>query len=481
MRTVLLLLFAIFIVSTYSTAGGDIGNVVCPPRMIEWSETLTPTFALIFPEGEPNLGYAIGSILEKDLQKDYYRFVTLFGTILPLPITVRIYPDEEFYYCLNPLAPEIGETDYHAHLGVREIALIGYRLDLQGADWQAQLLNSLRYELAILFVEKVTDGHTPPILLIGIGAYAMDPEVAIGDRVPSGRAPPSATRSWRELWETPTISRGQASTLQAMSIVAYLVDVYGWSKFQKLLHTLPNEEGYRQALVKVYEVEFNDLERQWKLYYPVFIEGRWRANVFYEYDLSIFDQLLKKGAYSDAAEGLKETINFLENLGEMQKVNEAHSLLEIAYRGQEAGSLVRRSRQALQIKEYEQCIALANLAEEIYIELDDHRRISELNIYRNWAREVLDLRAELEVIQEKTSSGLDMEHLERSIDIGIRLLELGDEDGSSKVDQMLAQIEARSQANAQKRFLYGFLVSVALVIVRVAIIRKSPPLESRLL
>jgi hypothetical protein len=484
MRFALIGLLVIITITSYSPAFAA-GNRQDCPATVTWSELLTPAFALLFSEDEPDLGQAVWQVVERDLQNDMPRFTTLFGSPLHTPIAIRIYPDETYYYCLNPLAPEI-QSNYHAHLGLKEIALIGERIDRDDPNWQRQLLNALRFELASLFVEKVTDGRVPPGLLASIGEYAKDPQESVGlwleaQRIEDGEVAETPERSWRGLIEDPDLASDRAGLLQGVSLVAYLAEVYGWPKFQAMLHAIPRQEGYRQALVETYGIELADLERQWHLYYPLFVQGRWRTNVIYGFDLSVFERLLEKGAYADAAEGLKEAIVFLESLRETRKIRQAEALLEIAQLGQEAGALARQSRQALQNKEYALSIELAGQAEAIYLQLGDTRRMAELDEFRNWAVEVLALKAEFREIESGMDADAGPEAMPRLIQVSQRLFELGEEGETRQVERILGERQRRAEQRTQKTLMNGFYLIIGLLVLRLVMARSRPPQEARLL
>lgn len=471
----------------------------CPKNDLEWGELLTPGFAIIYSQEDASLATGILEQLSADLHDDYARFASLFGQPLNHLITIRIYPDERFYDCLNPLAPELAPDGYHAHIGAREIALISSRMDTHRASWQAELLNALRYELAILFVDRVTDGKAPPGLKAGVGAYAQDPHESQVERWVSASTRLQPAASWRLVWEQQSIAQdekldlaelsqesdsaalSQESHLAALSIVAYLIDVHGWPKFNQFLHQLSTAEGYRQALASTYAVDLADLQEHWRSYYPLFLQGRWRANVIYGFDLSVFERLVAAGAYADAAEGLKEAIAFLENLGEDEQLARAQALLQMSQVGQEAGALARQSRQALQQKDYALSAYLSRQARQKYQEIGDSRRLAELDAYRDWAEEVLALRAEVAAFQDQRNPGREGAAIERLVQIGQRLASLGDEQGVTQVNQILAESETRRQNRAATLSAAGLIVCLGLLLARLRSARQPPPPEARLL
>jgi hypothetical protein len=456
-------------------------NLVCPYKSVEWAETSTPFFSYIYPLENDAVGKMIHWATNEALQEDYEKFVSLFEESLSVPITIRIYPDMLEYQCLNALAPELAPETYHTHIGIKEIAVIGERVELSAASWRVDVLNALRHETAALFVQQITDAKAPPGLLAGVGAYAEDPIYSFGARTPSGTASDTPNSTWRVLWERTDISQDRGATLQATSIVAYLVDVYGWSKFLEFLESLATAESYRNALVDTYGVQLSDLQDQWELFYPLFFEGRWRSNVFYDFDLSPYDQLLAAGAYADVAEDLKEVIAFLEDLGRTEKVERAKEMLQKAQIGQEAGGLVRQSRQALQEGDYERSIALADQAEQKYNQIGDSRRLSELDEYRSWATEVLKLRTEIDEVYRRMDTGNELASVERLNQVGRRLSELGDDQGLDRIRSIFAEIERSRQARATETIHSAVLLLGFLILIRILLIKISPTPEAQIL
>ena len=454
---------------------------VCPKNEIIWTETATSNFAIIYPEGADLIGNSVYRVASIDLERSFARLIAFFETTIPVPVTIRIYPTENVYACFNPLAPELRERIFLTHVGAREIALIEEKIDFTQLAWQEQLLNALRHELAVLFVEQITDGKAPPGLISGVGAYAEDPDYVLGNRQTSGDASKSPSLSWRELWEYDDISQDRGTTIKSMSNVAFLIDVYQWPKFLEFLNNLSRSEGYRQAISDTYQLAFSDIEEQWRQYYPYFFEGRWRANVLYDFDLSVFEELIYAGAYSDAAVGLKEVIEFLESIQDTRKAEEALVLLDKAKLGELAGTIVSQSRQALQNKDYEKSINLAIQAEEIYISLDAQHRLDELDVYKSKAEEVLALQTELEHINNQIVGGESDPDIQRLKEIGVRLFELGDNESQSTINLIFENNVAQQEQEIESVKNTAIIAVLILFLVRFILTFIKPPKEAKLL
>lgn len=476
---VLALLLPSLLVSPVQAAG-DEARCLQDDIDIEWREVRTQSFAIIYPAANEELAHTVLDLYGRTLDADYARFASLFETSLPLPISIRIYPTEDKYYRLNELVPALEPGATHSHVGTREIALIDENITLD-VDWQQKALSALRYEVAILFVEQITDGKAPPGLQAGMGGYAGDPREVLGNSQRLSAMPSEPTATWQSLWESPDATTDPDLMLQAMSIVAYLVDVYGWPAFVEFLEGFPTAAGYRQALVSTYGIELGAMQEHWQRYFPVYFEGRWRANVIYGFDLSLFEQLLAAGAYADAAQGLKEAIDFLEQLGDEEKAEQAQALLLQAQTGQEASALVRQARQALQSRDYENCINLALQAQQKYEQIGDQRRLDEIDTYRAWAQEVLDLWAEIDQIQARIALDSTTASAGRLVEIGQRLGELGDEQGKTLVNEMLSEIEARQRSQVMTISAAGLSLCLVLLCHRILVLRRTPPPEAQLL
>ncbi|HLF88695.1 MAG TPA: hypothetical protein VI451_07125, partial [Anaerolineales bacterium] len=299
-------------------------SIVAPPApaaaqscsRLNWGETSTRAFTFTYQKSVP-LGAEISAQYGDRLDAEYNRFANLFQVSLNTPITVRIYPNGTDYTCLNALAPNIPIGQTHSHVGGREIALIGQYILADPESWQINGFDTLRHELAILFVQYLTGDKAPPGLTIGVGIYAEDPALTFERRLASAPPPTDApSLTWRGAWEAPDVITSPDVNLQAASIVAYLVDVYGWDKFVAFLSTLRTAESYHAALTAVYKVEAGALEEQWLTYYPLYFEGRWRDNALYEFSLSAYEQLITAGAYQAATDGLTPIIALLTQRGD---------------------------------------------------------------------------------------------------------------------------------------------------------------------
>jgi hypothetical protein len=453
----------------------------CNFDQIIWRETRTPHFAFIFTSDDFDIFTNLFDITASEIPEDYDRYESLFGISLSLPLILRIYPSETIYHCINPIAPELSTTGYSTHIGAKEIAVIADRIDRDSSNWSDELLNAVRHQIGVLFVMQVTDNKAPPGLVAGVGAYAEDPQISIGMRDISGSDISDPSQTWRELWEEPDIAQDRGMTLQAMTIVAYLIDMHGWSPFQMFLNNLSNAESYRMALKDAYDINLSVMQAQWQQYYPLFYEERWQVNIFYNYDLSELEQLVVAGAYDDALQGLREALPLLEVLGRQGALEQAKNLMNKAEIGQEAGALTRQSRHALQNKDYQQSISLAQQAKQMYLEIGDRRRLAELNEYISWSQEVLDLQSELHELLIRPNLSKDSASVARLILIGERLAELGDDSGPSRIESYFAEVQTQRQKRTFDIIKFSTIIVLVMLFIRFALLLLKPAKEAQLL
>jgi len=445
-----------------------------------WREINSEKFVVLYTASQISMAQEIHENYIGQLEAEFAKYQKAFSSELPTPITIRIYPSEAEYSCLNALAPLITTEDSHTHIGTREIALIARAINSNPLNWENHAANALRHELAVLFAEHITNGNAPPGLLQGLGGYFEDPEQTFLDRYNASGGINQPDRGWQRLWEEDTSVSNASVYLQQTSTVAYLVDVFGWERFVDFLGKVAELQGYRQALVEVYEFNLQDLQNHWMVYYPVYIEARWQANVIHSFDLSQFQILITEGAYSDAEERLQEALSLIELFDSNEKYMEALLLLQRAEMGSEAAQLALQSRNAILGMDYGLGLTKAEQALSLYQQLGDLRRIPELESYKEISSEVLMLRAELEQLRG-IGAPLDPVRTNRIVTIGRRLNELGDAEGANEVQLALLLLGSGQKTFVQWVTVIGLLLCVYIIWRRFIFVRKILPARVNLL
>lgn len=450
-----------------------------PP--VDWTETRIGSFALLLPAGDELISRAFSLFDAETLEAEYSRFAALFDVALPLPISIRVYPTEAYYYCLNAGPPEISTGAMHSHVGAREIAFIAENILENFQGWVLNYQEMFRYEQALLFTEQITAGQTPAGLLAAIGHYAQDPFKTLAPLSLSISDGNSRAYPWPELWDSIGPQGDLARRVHAVSTVAFLLDEYGWGPFLKFLQDLPTSGGYRAVLAKVYGEDFASLEKAWQAYVPSFFSGRWHVNLIYNYDLTPFSEQIAAGNYAEAAKGLQEAIAFLEKINAGGKLAQARTLLSQAAIGGEANDLVIESRRALSEGDYERSIDLLDQAQRKYSLIRFYHRMDELNTYRAQVQEVQNLHVELDrllVAVEKNPNTFSL--ASKLVELGNRLGALGDVRGQERVRALALRVEDRQRGLQLALTGLGAVVALALLGLRIALLWRKPAPEAEL-
>lgn len=446
----------------------------CSENLV-WREQTVGSFVVVFTANNVNLAQEIISNFGDQLEVEFQNYAAMFGTELDIPITIRIYPSKTDYTCLNALAPLINVEDTHSHIGSREIALIGEAINRNPNLWFSTSFNAMRHEFAVLYAERISDGNAPPGLLQGLGGYFENPSETFENRFAAAGSIQQAERSLQRLLEEDVPASNAKVLLQQTSVAAYLIDTYGWSRFLALLAAIGELPGYRQAFSEVYLLNIQEVQAEWEYYFGEYVGGRWQANIVHAYDLDQFTILVASGAYQDALTGLQAAEPVVRLFGTGEEIAQVEDLLHKASQGVLAGNLTLEARQLILIGEYTGSIEKAEQAISIYNQLNDSRRISELETYRDLALEVITLRTELESLKG-FDAPLDPQKTQRIMEIGQRLGQLGDADGVRDVQLTLILLSTGQRYFVEWTTVIGLLVCVYLIYRRFRdLYRKKPP------
>ncbi len=382
---ILPILFLMWLPSSAQAQRPDAGTTT-----IDWRELKTEKFLIVYAEkiqteaGEP-VSCACG-IEEAEryaafVDDVYNELATVFQVELDTPINLRLFPTEESYYEVNPLAERLTGVIAHALNSREEIAIAVPRTQ-QLTD--EEFANNIRHELTHLFASFLSDGKLTAGFQEGIAQYLEEPTsdserepILLGQALEQDRL-----LSWADLDEAERVySDPQVAYPQTLSVVSFLIDRYGLDTFVKFLEASATEPGYRSALETAYEKSADDLEAEWQSYLPEYLDGRWQINAVYAYDLSRVTELVEKGAYTDAQAELTELVTLLESTNQVDILAQAEALLARAHQGQAAAALADEARQALQAGDYASTIAKGNSAIAAYEALGYRDRIYEIQIY----------------------------------------------------------------------------------------------------
>jgi hypothetical protein len=355
---------------------------------IDWQELRTDKFIIVYADSVSGLARFDCSCGVEEAQR-YADFVdgiysdlaAVFGLEIKTPINLRLFPTEESYYEVNPLARQLTGVIAHALNSRDEIAIALPRTERLTEE---EIVNNIRHELTHFFASYLSDGKLKAGFQEGIAQYLEKPtERANYDPAVLKLAfEEGRLLTWSELDEAESVySDPQVAYPQSLSIVSFLVDRYSLPTFISFLKVSGTEPGFRSALQTAYGKSADALEAEWLAYLPEYFDGRWQINAIYSYDLSRVTQLVNKAAYSDAAAELAEIVALLESTNQADTLAEAEALLARAHQGQAAGALAGESRQALLAGDYPVAIEKGNAAITAYETLGYRERIPEIQVY----------------------------------------------------------------------------------------------------
>ena len=355
---------------------------------IDWQELKTEKFIIVYADsvfGVANFDCACG-IEEAQryaafMDQVYTDLSVVFGVELKTPINLRLFPTEETYYEVNPLARQLTGVIAHALNSREEIAVALPRAKNLTDE---EIINNMRHELTHFFASFLSDGKLKAGFQEGIAQYLEKPT----DRANYDPAllklafEEGRLLTWSELDESQAVySDPQVAYPQTLSVVSFLVDRYTFPTFVEFIKATATEPGYRSALQTAYGKSADELEAEWLAYLPEYFDGRWQINAIYAYDLTRVTELVNKAAYTDAETELTEIIALLESTHQPETLAEAELLLARAHQGQAAGALADEARQGLQAGNYSLAIERGNAAITAYEELGYRERIPEIQVY----------------------------------------------------------------------------------------------------
>ena len=130
-------------------------------------------------------------------------------------------------------------------------------------------VSGLVHELAHLLIQELTFNcfrGLPPWLNEGLATYAEGPLAPYQQSALDRAAAEDTLITLRSLSSSfPAGHRGaDLSYAQSQSLVAYLIDTYGWPKMRELLAVFQEGSTYDDALLQVYGINMDALDHEWR-------------------------------------------------------------------------------------------------------------------------------------------------------------------------------------------------------------------------
>ena len=130
-------------------------------------------------------------------------------------------------------------------------------------------IGGLVHELTHLLIQELTFNcfrGLPPWLNEGLATYAEGPLAPYQQSALDRAAAEDTLITLRSLSSSfPASHRGaDLSYAQSQSLVAYLIDIYGWPKMRELLAVFQEGSTYDDALLQVYGFSMDALDHEWR-------------------------------------------------------------------------------------------------------------------------------------------------------------------------------------------------------------------------
>jgi hypothetical protein len=320
---------------------------VADAQGVTWEERRTLQFSILHPSGAE----ALADEYARFVDGIYDEMTTLWDYHPPPPMILRLYPTMDLYYEANPLAARMPGVIAHAHTGRREISVAIPQTMGQSDE---ELRNNVRHELTHIIAADLSDGRLTTPWQEGIAQYVEHPSEQLEQKMRLMRQLIAEDRllSWRALNEPgATYADPRVGYPQSFTIVAFLIQRDGMSRFRAFVEATRESSSYRGALERAYGVSPDILEREWREQLPRFVTEGYRAAgggarlpVF---DLDPAAQLVARGEFQAAVESLRGMIPAIRTNGDADTLLQAQSLLARAEIGQRAVGFATDARAAL--------------------------------------------------------------------------------------------------------------------------------------
>ena len=481
-KRILLLLIATFVVSLLLVNPLYAQEPIDDPFTIDWEELKTDDFIIVYADSVAGVPECICGVDEAQfyagfIDDTYEELVGIFETNLDTPINLRLFPTEQSYYEVNPIAQQIPGVVAHALNNRAEIAIALTRTQALSEE---DIVNNMRHELTHFFASLLSDGNLTAGFQEGIAQYVEKPtdRTSYDPAVLQLAFDQQRLLSWNQLDSSAEVFRDpQVAYPQSLSIASFLIDHYGFAKFVDFIKANATEPGYRSALEATYGQSADELEAEWRTYLPDYFAGRWQINALYAYDLTRVTQLVDNGAYSDAQSELTDITELLRTTDQVDKLAEAEHLLTEAQQGAAAGALADEARQALLANDYAQTIEKSNAAINSYQGLNYHARIEEIQVYIQRAEAGQDALVQLNQGEQLLSRFRLFEADQQIYDATMILQSLGNQPQADHGQALLAASSRRKSWLAYGLLGIGGLLVIFNVIRRLVFRYKTNPLE----
>ncbi len=393
MRHVVRLIGAMFLAMWFAAAPAY-------AQTTDWQELRTQRFAILYTPDQQVTARQYAQFVDGL----YDEVSAVFGHRTATPVTLRLYPTLNSYYDANPLARGLTGVVAHADYRRHEVVVI---LDQTTQQTPDEVQNNIRHEMTHIVASDLSESRLNVMFQEGLAQYIEHPSPELESKMSLLRSVVAGNGllNWSDMNDRDTFYRlARVSYPESLSIVAFLVDRYSFTKVREMLTVTAKSSGYRSALDRTFGVSPDQLEKEWQSWSPSYLAGGYKHNALVSYNLSKAQSLLAEGRYADAQHELETAVEWLRTANQPQVLQQAEALLEQSLAAQHAEAVAGQARAALESADFARAQELTAQAQQAYTAVGDPRQDAVLQEYAARAARGLAAESTLETAQQLSTT-----------------------------------------------------------------------------
>ena len=401
----------------------------------EWAERRIEGLILRYkPGADDEVGWYAAAA-----EAAYRQVAEIFG-VERRELTIVLFPDEESYVAVNPLAARADGILGHARPSANEVGLALTRLREQS---EALRRDTIRHELTHIVLGELSDQRLPIGFQEGIAQYLeQDPEAR--ERVLRGLRrgiEEDHLLGLNDLNRTRAfMSRPWFSYPQSYAVVAFLADRYGMGKVVELVKATREGETLDEAVARAFGTPLAELEQEWKASLPAFLDGGYARNALDVWEMTEPRTSLAESRFSEARAGFEQAARLFEGLGRSERLEQARDGARRATLGIEGLELSHTGAAALGSFEYARAADLLAKAESRWTGLGDEPRRALAAAALEQARRGIEAQAGLQEARALLGDWQFQAATDRARGAGRAFAALGDEARTEEANQVMADV-----------------------------------------
>lgn len=424
----LLLALAILVGATASPAAAE----------PEWVERRTEHVLLRFaPNDAVEVDWYEGFV------EDVYRYVSEVFDQEPQPgIVVTFYSDEAAYSEANPLAGRDEGVLAHARLDTREVGLALFRLRRQSETLRR---DAVSHELTHVVLGEMSNNKLTIGFHEGLAQYV---EREVDQRSRLARLLRRGVDGQRLLSfedlnrQRSFLARAAVAYPQSYSVVAFLSERYGFGHLVRMVNALQDDISLDEAARRAFGRSLSELEAEWQLFVPGFINGGWGRNDLDLWEMAEPRRLLAEGRYTEAQDGFQRAERLFADLGRVEKLEQARAHLRQSWSALEATDLGQRGAAALEVHDYATATGLLGQAATLWSSVGDAGRRDVAESGLGQARRGEEAMDRLEQARALLAAWQIPSARARAVEAGTAFAELGDVRRTDEAGAVLEEAQA---------------------------------------